>query len=104
MLGDQTKTGDKTNEFEIIQPDWLKTARNFLVLNASKSQHLHVRPHPSHTLRVPHQDGTHAPLAYGMSTQFPVVIIVNTLNPRAQADATAVQARSMPAFVRRTFE
>lgn len=75
-----------------------------MFLNASKSQHLHFGPSPPPTLLFPDENGIEVPLPQVMATKDLGVIVQSTLSPRAQVDAAVAKARSMLAFMRRTFE
>lgn len=92
----------KITDVEIIQSGMPKTAeraaRNGMILDVSKSQHIHFRP------QFPNQDGTHVVLPQAMATKDLNLIVLNTLKPRAQVETSVAKAKCMLACMQRTFE
>lgn len=75
-----------------------------MILNDSKTQHLHFRSKLSSTLQSPNQDGTYVPLFQVRATKDHGVIVQHMLNSRAQVEEAVVKASRMFAVMRRTHE
>lgn len=108
LFADDTKIGGRSVQREVIQADLLAVdawaGRNGMLLNASKSQHMHIGGTPSSPLLLPDENGTLIPLPLVSSAKDLGIMIDSSLKPTTQVDSAVAKARSALAFISRTFE